>query len=82
MEIIYQKAGLRRVINASGRMTALGVSTIHDETGKTMVEAAQNYVSSTNSSTGWASFSAPSPEPMAPVSQPTPLRPSAFPSPQ
>ena len=44
MEIIYQKAGLRRVINASGRMTALGVSTIHDETGKTMVEAAQNYV--------------------------------------
>lgn len=44
MEIIYQKVGLRRVINASGRMTALGVSTIHDETGKTMVEAAQNYV--------------------------------------
>ena len=31
---------LRRVINASGRMTALGVSTIHDETGKAMVEAA------------------------------------------
>ena len=44
MATIYEKAGLRRVINASGRMTALGVSTIHDETGKAMVEAAQNYV--------------------------------------
>ena len=44
MASIYERNGLRRVINASGRMTALGVSTIHDETGKALVEAAQNYV--------------------------------------
>ena len=44
MSTIYEKNGIRRVINASGRMTALGVSTIHEETGKVMVEAAQNYV--------------------------------------
>ncbi len=44
MPSIYERNGLRRVINASGRMTALGVSTIHDDTGKALVEAAQNYV--------------------------------------
>jgi uncharacterized pyridoxal phosphate-dependent enzyme len=44
MQNIYSKYGLRQVINASGRMTALGVSTITDDVGKVMVEAAQNYV--------------------------------------
>lgn len=44
MASIYERNGVRRVINASGRMTALGVSTIHDETGKVLVEAAQSYV--------------------------------------
>ena len=29
MENIYSKNGLQAVINASGRMTKLGVSTIH-----------------------------------------------------
>ncbi len=41
---IYTKQGLRRVINASGRMTILGASTISDEVAQTLVDAAQNYV--------------------------------------
>ncbi len=41
---IYQNINLRRVINASGRMTALGVSTISDEVAKALVEGAQSYV--------------------------------------
>ena len=41
---VYEKIGVRRVVNADGRMTALGVSTIHDEVGETLVEAAQHYV--------------------------------------
>ena len=41
---IYTEQGLPRVINASGRMTKLGVSTIADEVGKVLVDAAQNYV--------------------------------------
>ena len=41
---IYTKNGLQGVINASGRMTKLGVSTISDEVAKTLVEGAQNYV--------------------------------------
>lgn len=44
MATIYERMGLRRVINASGRMTVLGVSTIADETAAALVEAAQNYV--------------------------------------
>lgn len=46
MEItnIYTEQGLKGVINASGRMTALGVSTINDEVAKALVDAAQSYV--------------------------------------
>jgi len=44
MSTIYEKNGIRKVVNACGRMTALGVSTIHDEVGNTMTEAARNYV--------------------------------------
>lgn len=44
MSTIYEKMGLRRIINASGHMTKLGVSTISDEVGASMVEAAQNFV--------------------------------------
>lgn len=44
MENIYSQNGLQVVINASGRMTKLGVSTISEEVGKTVVEAASNYV--------------------------------------
>ncbi len=41
---IYRELGLKAVINASGRMTRLGVSVIDDEVGKVLVEAAKNYV--------------------------------------
>lgn len=41
---IYQNIGLKRVINASGRMTALGVSTLSDEVAKAAVEGGQSYV--------------------------------------
>ena len=41
---IYENIGLKRIINASGRMTALGVSTISDEVATTAQEAAQSYV--------------------------------------
>ena len=44
MENIYSRNGLQAVINASGRMTRLGVSTISKGVGKTLVEAAGNYV--------------------------------------
>jgi len=44
MSTIYENYGIRKVVNASGRMTILGVSTIHDEVGKALVMAAQNYV--------------------------------------
>uniref|UniRef100_UPI0028A83449 PLP-dependent transferase n=1 Tax=Lacrimispora sp. TaxID=2719234 RepID=UPI0028A83449 len=44
MENIYSRNGLQAVINASGRMTKLGVSTISKEVGETLVEAAGNYV--------------------------------------
>lgn len=44
MENIYGKNGLQKVINASGRMTKLGVSTITEETGKTLVDAASNFI--------------------------------------
>jgi len=41
---IYEKIGLKRVINASGRMTALGVSTISDEVVEAAKQGGQNYV--------------------------------------
>lgn len=44
MSTIYEKNGIRRVVNACGRMTALGVSTIHDEVAGVLKEAAQSYV--------------------------------------
>lgn len=44
MKNIYMEYGLDAVINADGRMTALGVSTISDDVAKVMKEAAQNYV--------------------------------------
>ena len=44
MENIYGQNGLQKVINASGRMTKLGVSTISEGTGKTLVDAASNYI--------------------------------------
>lgn len=41
---IYQKNGLKEVINASGRMSKLGVSVVDFEVGSAMLEAAQHYV--------------------------------------
>ena len=41
---IYSTIGLPRVINAAGRMTALGVSTLSDEVAKAVVEGGQSYV--------------------------------------
>ena len=41
---IYEKIGLKRVINGSGKMTALGVSKISDTVAETMKEAGQNFV--------------------------------------
>lgn len=41
---IYQELGLQRIINASGRMTALGVSVAADETAEALKEASKNFV--------------------------------------
>lgn len=41
---IYEEIGLKRVINASGRMTALGVSTVSDTVASAMLAGAQQYV--------------------------------------
>lgn len=41
---IYEEIGLRRVVNASGRVTVLGVSTISDDVAKAAVAGAQSYV--------------------------------------
>lgn len=41
---IYTENGLHGVINASGRMTKLGVSTVSEEVGRTLLEGAGNYV--------------------------------------
>lgn len=41
---IYESIGLKRTINASGRMTALGVSTINDEVARAMIQGGQSYV--------------------------------------
>lgn len=41
---IYQNIGLRRVINASGRVTILGVSTLSDEVAQAAIAGGQSYV--------------------------------------
>ena len=41
---IYVENQIKGVINASGRMTKLGVSTVSKEVGETLVQAASNYV--------------------------------------
>lgn len=41
---IYQEIGLKRVVNASGRVTVLGVSTYSDRVAKASVEGGQSYV--------------------------------------
>lgn len=44
MDNIYSENGLQKVINASGRMTKLGVSTISEGVGEALLSAASNYV--------------------------------------
>ncbi|MDR0485077.1 MAG: DgaE family pyridoxal phosphate-dependent ammonia lyase [Alphaproteobacteria bacterium] len=44
MENIYTKLGLPRVINGSGKMTYLGVSTLSQGVANAFLEASQNYV--------------------------------------
>lgn len=44
MQSVYETIGLARVINANGRMSVLGVSTISDEVAKAMQEAGQSFV--------------------------------------
>ena len=41
---IYQKFGLRKIINASGKMTALGASAVRPEIAQALSEAAMDYV--------------------------------------
>ena len=41
---VYEEIGLPRVVNASGRMTVLGVSTISDKVAKAAVAGGQSYV--------------------------------------
>ena len=41
---IYEEKGLRRVINASGRMTKLGVSVVEPEAAWAQQKAARDYV--------------------------------------
>jgi D-glucosaminate-6-phosphate ammonia-lyase len=41
---IYQKFGLRKIINASGKMTALGASAVHSEIAQALCAAAMDYV--------------------------------------
>jgi D-glucosaminate-6-phosphate ammonia-lyase len=41
---IYQKFGLRKIINASGKMTVLGASAVHPEIARALGEAAMDYV--------------------------------------
>ncbi len=41
---IYQKIGLRRVVNACGRVTILGVSTLSDDVAQAAIEGGQSYV--------------------------------------
>lgn len=44
MDTCYEELGLSSIINASGRMSKLGVSIIDDEVRKALGDAAQNYV--------------------------------------
>jgi len=44
MKTVYQELGLPRIINASGRMTALGVSTASENTAEALRAASQSYV--------------------------------------
>lgn len=41
---VYEQIGLKRVINASGRMTALGVSTLSTEVAQAAIDGGQSYV--------------------------------------
>ncbi len=41
---IYQEIGLKRVVNASGRVTVLGVSTFSERVARAAVEGGQSYV--------------------------------------
>ncbi len=41
---VYQDIGLRRVINANGRVTILGVSTLSDEVAQAAISGGQSYV--------------------------------------
>ncbi|GIN99618.1 DgaE family pyridoxal phosphate-dependent ammonia lyase [Brevibacillus laterosporus] len=41
---IYQQLGLQAVINASGKMTALGASAVHTEVARAISEASMDYV--------------------------------------
>ena len=41
---IYQDLGLRRVVNASGRVTVLGVSAFSDRVAEAAKEGGQSYV--------------------------------------
>src|SRR5512146_58482 len=41
---VYQKLGLRRVVNAAGKMTALGGSALAPEVAQAMAAAGQDYV--------------------------------------
>lgn len=40
----YQELGLQKIVNASGRMTALGVSTVNEETARAMCAASMSFV--------------------------------------
>ena len=42
---IYEEIGVKRIINAGGRITKLGASTISDTVAKAAADAAQHYVS-------------------------------------
>lgn len=41
---VYQEIGLKRVVNASGRVTVLGVSTMSDRVARSAVAGGQSYV--------------------------------------
>jgi L-seryl-tRNA(Ser) seleniumtransferase/D-glucosaminate-6-phosphate ammonia-lyase len=41
---VFSKFGLKQVVNASGKMTALGASAVHPEVARAVSEAAQDYV--------------------------------------
>lgn len=41
---VFQKFGVRQIINGSGKMTALGASAVHPEIAKALGEAAMDYV--------------------------------------